>query len=114
MIKVFGLKTCDKTRNAIKWLKANGVEFEFLDIREKKPSINLLEHWVGEVGWELLLNRRSITWRKLPKDETKNLDSSRALALIFANPTLIKRPIFEVGEGVHVGFKAEEMVDFKR
>ena len=108
MIKVFGLKNCDSCRKALKWLELNCCEFHFIDLREKDFDLGLVELWVRQVGWESLINRRSLTWRNLPDEETKKIDVNRAIRLMRKNPTLMKRPICELGGKVYIGFKDDQ------
>ena len=89
MIKVFGLKNCDTCRNALIWLEKNNIECAFFDLRGVKLDLKNIERWVDEVGWELLLNRRSKTWRNLPEHETRVIDEKLAVRLMFENVTLI-------------------------
>ena len=110
MIKIFGLKTCNACRDVEKWIKEHGLEYEFFDLRYDKISSNLIQFWIGQVGWELLLNRRSITWRKFSKQETQDIGSDLAMKLMLANPTVIKRPVVEYKGQVYVGLKTEQMV----
>ena len=73
----------------------------------------VIERWAREVGWELLLNRRSTTWRNLSDKETRGIDKNSAMRLMLENPTLIKRPIFELGNKVYLGFNKNHMEAFK-
>ena len=113
MIEIYGLKNCDTCRKALKWLEAEGIEHAFKDIRADGFSEAQLQSWVDAVGWETLLNRRGTTWRKLPDDQKDGVDEARAKALMQDQPALIKRPVFETGSGVVVGFKEAEMAALK-
>lgn len=109
MLTVHGIKTCDTCRKALKWLSERGVEHRFHDLRADGLASADLDRWIGAVGWETLLNRRGTTWRKLPAGETEGVDAAKARALMLAHPTLIKRPVFDDGALVVVGFgKAEQ------
>ncbi len=108
MIKVFGLKNCDTCRNAMKWLNNSGLMHEFHDVRDDGIDEEAVGRWTRKVGWEMLLNRRSTTWRNLPDDVIANVNESGAMALMLEHPTLIKRPVFEAGDDVIVGFKDEQ------
>ena len=105
MIVVHGLKNCDTCRKAMKWLTAQGIEAKLHDLRADGLDAAKLERWVAAVGWEVLLNRRGTTWRKLPDADTADIDETKVLALMIEHPALIKRPVFEHGEQVLVGFK---------
>ncbi|MEO1036364.1 MAG: Spx/MgsR family RNA polymerase-binding regulatory protein [Pseudomonadota bacterium] len=103
---LFGLATCDSCRKAQRWLKDNQRDFSFHDVRRDGLTIQMLERWADAVGWERLVNRKSLTWRKIPSLDRDNLDRNRALALLLENPTLLKRPVLEIGADVVVGFDA--------
>ena len=113
MITVYGLKNCDTCRNARKWLKAEGLDFTFHDVRADGLTEETLSGWIRALGWETLLNRRGTTWRKLPDDEKEGVDEARAKALMLSQPALIKRPVFEKAGQVIVGFKDAEKVALK-
>ncbi len=106
MITVYGIKNCDTCRNALKSLKADGVEHSFHDLRADGLSESEVTRWLQSAGSEKLLNRRGTTWRKLPEAERENLDEAKIKALLLENPTLIKRPVFEAAGEVIVGFDA--------
>ena len=105
MIKVFGLRNCDTCRNALKWLENLGVMHEFYDIRDKDLDADAVSRWTSVVGWHSLLNTRSTTWRGLPDEKKAIANEQAAMELMRENPTLIKRPVFEAGNKVIVGFK---------
>ncbi len=104
MITLYGIKNCDTVRKACKWLDAHEVEYQFHDLRKEGVSEALIRSWADEVAWEQLLNRRSLTWRKLSDEEKSDLNPSKAIKLMTAHPTLIKRPVVESGRAVIVGF----------
>ena len=104
MITVYGIKNCDTCRKALKWLAAEGIEHRFHDFRVDGLDPASLSSWVAAAGWEKLLNRRGTTWRNLSDSEKDGVDEARAKALMEDNPTLIKRPVFEAGGQVLVGF----------
>ncbi len=108
MITIYGIKNCDTCRKALKWLKAEGIEHNFHDFRTDGLDPNDLAGWVSATGWETLLNRRGTTWRKLPGADKENVETGKAVALMQANPTLIKRPVFDLGRDIVVGFKDAE------
>ena len=109
MISIYGLKNCDTCRKALKWLQAEGIEYEFKDIRADKLTDTKVQGWIDSVGWEILLNRRGTTWRKLSDAEKDPVDATKAKALMVAHPALIKRPVFDTGSTVIVGFKDAEV-----
>tara|TARA_Y100001936_G_scaffold15547_1_gene13281 strand:+ start:672 stop:1016 length:345 start_codon:yes stop_codon:yes gene_type:complete len=108
MIIIYGIRNCDTCRKAVQWLDTEGVEYQFHDFRVDGIDAATLSTWISEVGWEKLLNRRGITWRKLPDADKDDVDAVKAEALMAANPTLIKRPVFEGVGPVLVGFTAAE------
>lgn len=108
MIKMYGLKICDTCRNAKTWLKDQALEYEFADVRQDGIEREQLEKWIGAVGWETLLNRRGTTWRTLDEADKEELTASKAAELMAAYPALIKRPVFEIGDRIVVGFKEEQ------
>jgi Spx/MgsR family transcriptional regulator len=105
MITVYGIKTCDTCRKAMKWLGAEGIEARFHDLRADGLDAKKLDAWIAALGWEELLNTRGTTWRKLPAEETRVVDGGHARALMLAHPTLIKRPVFELKSEIVIGFK---------
>ena len=98
MLTVYGIKTCDTVRKALKWLDAQGIAHTFHDFRADGLDPADVQAWVQALGWESVLNKRSTTWKQLADNDKENLDAGRAVALMVAHPTLIKRPVF-VGEG---------------
>ena len=104
MITVVGIKSCDTCRKALAWLKAEGLEHHFHDLRADGLDKTRVAGWIEACGWEAVLNRRSTTWRGLSDAEKSNLVDTKALALIMAHPTLAKRPVFEQKGSTYVGF----------
>ena len=113
MIVVYGLKNCDTCRKALKWLAAEGFEHRFHDVRADGLDGAEIDRWLGNVPWETLLNRRGTTWRKLPDADTDGVDEARARDLMLTHPALIKRPVFDDGARVIVGFKADQQAALK-
>jgi arsenate reductase (glutaredoxin) len=107
MITIYGIPNCDTCRKARKWLTDHDIDHTFHDFRKDGLRQAQVESWVEAVGWETVLNRRGTTWRKLSDADKAGLDSRTASALMTANPTLIKRPVFEGVEPVLVGFSPE-------
>lgn len=106
MTALYGIANCDTVRKARKWLAAHDVAYQFHDFRKDGLSGKQVKAWVQAVGWETLLNRRGQTWRKLADKDKVNLTEAKAIKLMSAEPTLIKRPVLEVNKQVHVGFTA--------
>ena len=108
MLTVYGLKNCDTCRKAMKWLAAEGVEARLHDVRADGLMAETVAAWAGEVGLDVLLNRRGTTWRQLA-DADKNRDEAGLIALMAEQPALIKRPVFDLGDRRLVGFaKAQQ------
>jgi Spx/MgsR family transcriptional regulator len=104
-VTVYGLATCDTTRAARKWLDAKKVGYAFHDVREDGLTRALVEGWVKALGWEKVLNKASTTWRELPERAKAGVDAKKAVALILAHPTLVKRPVLDRGGKLTLGFK---------
>ena len=106
-VTLYGIKHCDTIRKARRWLIDQGIEFTFHDFRSDGLDRNLFKRWVEELGWEILLNKRSTTWRKLAPDVKKNIDQEMALHIMLEQPAIIKRPILDLGDRRIVGFSDE-------
>lgn len=104
MITFYGLKSCNTCKKAVRWLNDSGLEFRAVDVRADGVGRSRIEAWVNAVGWETVLNRRSTTWRGLEDADKEGIDTAKAVSLLAENPTLIKRPVFEKGNEVFVGF----------
>jgi Spx/MgsR family transcriptional regulator len=104
-VTLYGLATCDTTRAARKWLDSQGVAHRFHDVREDGLTRSVVEGWVKQLGWEKVLNKASTTWRGLPEADKQGVDQKRAIALLLANPTLVKRPVLDRGGTLALGFK---------
>ncbi len=107
MITLYGIPNCDTIKKARKWLDDHGVAHAFHDYRKDGVDEGQLRAWVGEHGWEALLNRAGTTFRKLPDHEKQNIDAEKAVVLMLANPAMIKRPVLDVGGRRQVGFRPE-------
>lgn len=106
-MKIYGIRNCDTMKKALAWLDAQGVACTFVDYKEAGVAAGRLPHWLAEAGWETLLNRRGLTWKKLSDQERADLDAAKAERLMAQYPTLIRRPVVEHGDVVVVGFDAE-------
>ncbi|WP_020590971.1 arsenate reductase [Kiloniella laminariae] len=106
--KIHGIKNCDTCRKAIKIFAGKAIPHSYHDFRADGLSEQQLDRWLQAVGWEKLLNRRGTSWRALPDDVKERIDADQAKSLMLENPTLIKRPVFEVGDAVVVGFSKIE------
>ncbi len=105
MTTLYGIKNCDTVKKARKYLDANNSSYLFHDFRVDGLELTKLQSWVDSVGWELLLNRRSTSWRQLTEQQKSSINSESAIKLMMDNPTLIKRPVLESADEVLVGFK---------
>ncbi|MGE5514964.1 MAG: ArsC family reductase [Bacteroidota bacterium] len=106
-ITVYGIKACDTMKKAMTWLDSHGVAFTFHDYRKDGVTRAELERWCAALGWEKVLNRAGTTFRKLPEEARANLDADAAIALMLAQPAMIKRPVLE-GPGIlELGFKPD-------
>lgn len=113
MIKVNGLKSCDTCKKALKWLDAEGLEHVFRDVRADAVTLSEVKRWGKAAGWERLVNKSSTTWRGLSEAQKEAAAGSGTAQLLVDNPTLIKRPVFERGDSVLVGFKADQQAALK-
>ena len=107
MLKLYGISRCDTMQKARAWLDGHAVQYEFHDYKSAGIDRARLERWCGAVGWEKLLNRSGMTFRKLPEAQRRDLSERRAIALMLAQPAMIKRPVLEVEDRVLVGFNPE-------
>lgn len=106
-IEVYGIPNCDTVKKARTWLDANGIAYAFHDYKKEGADPARLAKWAEAVGWEPLLNRAGTTFRKLDEADRTDVDAAKALALMAAHPSLIKRPAVEYRGGLLVGFKPE-------
>jgi arsenate reductase len=107
MTTLYGIPNCDTMKKARKWLADNGVEYEFHDYKKLGIEKKKLDAWIKAVGWETLLNRRGMMWRKVPDDVKASIDEKSAIGLMLETPSIIKRPVLEANGKVTVGFKAD-------
>ena len=104
---IYGIKNCDTMKKARAWLDSHGVGYEFHDYKAAGIAKDKLKQWSDELGWETLLNRAGTTFRKLPDSDKEGLNERKALALMLDQPSMIKRPVLDVGGKLLVGFKPE-------
>jgi arsenate reductase len=104
---MYGIRNCDTVKKARAWLDKHGVEYAFHDYKAAGVEVDRLIRWSGELGWEALLNRAGTTFRKLPDPDKQNLTEKKALALMLAQPSMIRRPVLELRDKLIVGFKPE-------
>jgi Spx/MgsR family transcriptional regulator len=106
-VTIYGIKACDTMKKARAWLDAHGVEAAFHDYKAAGIDGTRLLGWAAQVGWEVLLNRAGTTFRKLPDADRRDLTEAKAIALMLAQPSLIKRPVLDIDGKLVVGFKPE-------
>ena len=105
--RLYGIKNCDTMKKAWTWLDDHGVAYDFHDYKKAGIDRATLEGWVRQLGWEVLLNRAGTTFKKLPDADKQGIDAGKAIALMLAQPSMIKRPVLELGSKLLVGFKPE-------
>ena len=104
---MYGIPNCDTVKKARVWLDQNGVAFTFHDYKKGGIDETSLRRWIGEHGWQTVLNRAGTTFRALPDAKKVDLDDDKAVALILEQPSMIKRPVLDMGDRRIVGFKPE-------
>ena len=107
LVTIHGIKACDTMKKARDWLDGHGVAYGFHDYKVAGVGRATLEGWARQVGWETLLNRSGTTFRKLPDADRADLTEAKAIGLMLAQPSMIKRPVLDVGGKLIVGFKPE-------
>jgi arsenate reductase len=107
MVTIYGIVNCDTIRKARAWLEAHGIAYAFHDYKKQGIDAARLEAWAEELGWEVLLNRSGTTFRALPEADKKGLTRERAIALMLAQPSMIRRPVLDLGTRRLAGFKPE-------
>jgi len=108
-VTIYGIKNCDTMKKAFAFLDKAKVAYEFHDYKKAGVDRALLERWSKKVGWETLLNHAGMTFRKLPDKEKEGLNEGKAMKLMLAQPSIIKRPVLDLGSGkLLVGFKPED------
>ena len=111
-ITIYGIKNCDTMKKARAWLEKRGVNYVFHDYKTAGIERERLEQWCKKVGWETLLNRAGATFRKLPESEKQGLDARKAVQLMLEQPSMIKRPVLELGGGRFlVGFSPDQYAE---
>jgi arsenate reductase (glutaredoxin) len=113
-ITIYGIKNCDTMKKARAVLDKKGVAYDFHDYKTQGIERGKLEGWAKKAGWETLLNKAGTTFRKLPDKDKESLTEKKAIALMLAQPSMIKRPVLEMGGGkILVGFKPEDYAAVK-
>ena len=108
MVTVYGIKNCDTMKKARSWLDSKKIAHQFHDYKAAGIDRATVEGWVKTVGWPVLINRAGTTFRKLSDADKEDITETKAVALMLAQPSLIKRPVLDVEGKLTVGFKPEE------
>ena len=111
-VTIHGIKNCDTMKKARSWLEAHKIEYAFHDYKTAGIARAVLEEWVQKRGWEVLLNRAGTTFKNLPEAQKTGLDGAKAIALMLAQPSMIKRPVLVRGAALLVGFQPERYAEF--
>jgi len=106
-VTIHGIKACDTMKKARAWLDGHGIAYDFHDYKAVGVTRDLLEAWAKQVGWEVLLNRSGTTFRNLPESDKAGLDEAKAIGLMLAQPSMIKRPVLDTGRDLIVGFRPD-------
>ena len=107
-ITFYGIPNCDTVKKARDWLAAKGIAYTFHDYKKQGADAAKIAGWIDHAGWERVLNRAGTTFRKLADGDRQGIDAAKALALMAANPSCIKRPVLEYPGGLLIGFKPDE------
>lgn len=105
---MYGIKNCDTIKKARKWLEAENIDYTFHDYKKEGVDEALFKSWIAELGWDVVINRRGTTWRKLSDEQKENMNDASALEAMLDNPSIIKRPLLVHNGQKTLGFKAEE------
>ncbi len=105
---LYGIKNCDAIKKAKKWLEGNNIAYQFHDFRADGIDRKLIETWMKQIDWQILLNTRGTTWRKLPEAEREKINKTLAIKLMLEQPAIIKRPVLALKNKIYVGFKDQE------
>jgi Spx/MgsR family transcriptional regulator len=107
-VTIYGIKNCDTMKKARAWLEGHGITYAFHDYKAQGIARDRLAAWVKALGWEVLLNRAGTTFRKLPDEDQDGITEAKAIALMLAQPSMIKRPVLDIDGRLLVGFKPEQ------
>lgn len=108
MTTLYGIKNCDTVKKARRWLDGQGIDYAFHDLRADGLDAATVQAWLDQLGWEVVVNKRSTTWRQLDEATKNNLNGGSACALLLDNPTLIKRPVLDIDGQYRIGFKESD------
>ena len=111
MITLYGIPNCNTVSKARKWLTENNIDHQFHNFKKDGLEQETLEKWVDDLGWEVLLNKRGTTWRKLSDEMKADIDKDKAISIMLDNTSIIKRPVLDTNKSLHVGFKDEQYLE---
>ena len=114
MITIYGIPNCDSMKKAFSWLKAHGIEYQFHNFKKDGLDASLLDEWIARVGWEPLLNRRGMMWRRLDSTVKEQIDRNSARRVMLETPAIIKRPVLDSGDHLTLGFTEERYLELMR
>ncbi len=106
-VTIYGIKNCDTMKKAFAWLGEHDIDYAFHDYKKEGVTRDALQRWCAVAGWERVLNKAGTTFRKLPDETKADLDQDKAIALMMEQPSMIKRPVLDLGDRRLVGFKPE-------
>ncbi len=112
MITLYGIPNCDTVKKAKNWLTEHNIEHQFHNFKKDGLEQATISQWVDSLGWEVLLNKRSTTWRKLSDNDKTDIDRDKAIAIMLNNSSIIKRPVLDLNGTLYVGFKTEQYQEF--
>jgi Spx/MgsR family transcriptional regulator len=108
MVKLYGIPNCDTMKKARRWLDEHEIAYQFHNYKKVGVDEGLLRRWVDQLGWETLLNRRGMMWRKLDDSVKANINEANAICVMLETPSIINRPVLEVGDTLQVGFREDD------
>ena len=114
MLTIYGIPNCDTMKKAFDWLKARGVVYQFHDYKQSGIDAAKLKAWNAKAGWEKVLNKASTTFKDLPPEAKADLDEAKAIQLMIAQPSMIKRPVIEIGDQVLTGFRPDTVAALEK
>ncbi|MCB1472156.1 MAG: arsenate reductase [Rhodobiaceae bacterium] len=110
-VTIYGIKNCNTMQKAFAWLDGHGAAYDFHDYKKSGADREKLARWCAAAGWEKVLNRAGMTFRKLPDEAKADLDEAKAIALMLDKPSMIRRPVLEAGGTIEIGFKPERYAE---
>jgi Spx/MgsR family transcriptional regulator len=108
MITVYGIKNCNTMTQAFIWLKGHDVVYDFHDYKKQGVDVTILKKAIDAHGWENVINRKGLTWKKLPQDSRETMTKDSAIQIAIEKPSIIKRPLIAKGDEILLGFDAEK------